>query len=72
MKLSDIQAKGYDLKLVDVGREHTYRSIRAGQKTVQIDRAWHVLKDGEPIGIITYEMLTREQRTPGRMYVNKR
>ncbi len=33
---------------------------------------YDVLLDGEPIGQVERAMLTREQRTPGRRYVNAR
>lgn len=72
MKLSDMRAKGYDLTLVDEGHEKTYRTARGAKNTVQIDRVWRVLKDGEIIGTIVYEMITRETRSKGRMYVNRR
>lgn len=64
-----------NVKLVQTkeGREVTYRGHIRGQKiTVKVDREWDVFLDDEKIGSIRYHMLTRERKTPGRMYVNSR
>lgn len=42
------------------------------KRTIKIDRLWVVEIDGQIIGHIRYRLLTREQRTPGRRYVNSR
>lgn len=39
---------------------------------VTIDRVWEVILLGKVIGHIRYVMITHEQRTPGRRYVNAR
>lgn len=62
-----------ELVLVSEGTEVEYRGRRAQRiKRAKVDRVWHVVVDGEVIGSIAYVMLTRELRTPGRMYVNAR
>ena len=44
-----------------------------GQKrTITVGRMWEVSLGGEVIGYIHYRLLTREQRTPGKRYVNSR
>jgi hypothetical protein len=44
-----------------------------GQKrTVKIDRKWNVFEGEELIGTISYGMITRERKSPGKMYVNAR
>lgn len=62
----------YELVLVSIGRDHEYPMPRGGKRTVKIDRVWHVMLGMEIIGTVRYEMVTHEQRTPGRRYVNKR
>lgn len=72
MKTSELP-EGYEVVQTDPGRAHTYTGKRSlAKRTVQIDRVWEVRFNGEAIGIIVYEMVTHEQRTPGRRYVNSR
>lgn len=66
------EAKDVTLNLIKPGRQIEHRGIRYSRRTVTIDREWEVILDGEVIGWIQYRLLTREQRTPGRMYVNRR
>lgn len=61
------------LTLTKDGRTESYRTKRTGErKSVRVGREWSVHIDGVLIGHIRYEMLTREQKTPGRTYVNSR
>jgi hypothetical protein len=61
------------LTLINPGRFVTYRGRNSGrQRTVRIDRQWEVTLDGEVLGYIRYDMLTRETRTAGKRYVNSR
>lgn len=61
------------VRLTKEGRPIEHRGPRAFEaRTIKIDREWEVSIDGEVIGYVVYRMLTREQRTPGRRYVNRR
>ncbi len=62
------------VELVNEGHPVEYKGKRSWghARTIKVDRVWHVLYDGEVIGSIVYRMFTREQRTPGKMYVNSR
>lgn len=64
--------EGVTVVLVESGRQIDYKGPRYSRRKVTIDRLWHVIFEGEVIGGIRYVMMTHEQRTPGRMYVNKR
>lgn len=65
--------EGVTLIQTEAGQQIDYRGPRAWEsRRITIDRAWDVLLDGEKIGTIEYTMITREQRTPGKRYVNKR
>lgn len=63
-----------DIQVVQVseGRPVEFRGQRGTKRTVKVGRIWLVLYDGEVIGAILYSLHTREQRTPGRTYVNRR
>lgn len=63
----------YELVLVNEGEQILYRGRRRGTpRNIRVDRVWEV-RDGERVvGSITYDLITREQRTPGKMYVNSR
>lgn len=50
---------------------HTGRRSRR-KRTITVNRVLKVTYDGKVIGTICYKLLTREQRTPGRTYVNAR
>jgi hypothetical protein len=53
--------------------EGTPREVGRWQKrTVKIGRVFRVELDGNVIGRVHYDMLTRERRTPGKRYVNAR
>ena len=61
------------IRLINEGRPHTYSpKLSYGRKTINIGRVWQVLYNGEVIGGVRHEMLTRERRIPGRMYVASR
>lgn len=58
---------------VNEGRAVEFRGkLRNRARTIKVGRIWHVYYDGEVIGAIRYALMTREQRTPGRTYVNSR
>lgn len=63
-----------DIQVVQVtdGEPVEYSGKRFAKKTIKVGRIWQVLYDGEVIGAILYTLITREQRTPGRRYVNSR
>ncbi|WNM68257.1 hypothetical protein SEA_JDAWG_49 [Microbacterium phage JDawG] len=64
-----------EVKLVQThaGREVEYSGRRSyDKKMITVGKAWDVLLGDEVIGTIEYRMFTREDRTPGRMYVNSR
>lgn len=64
-----------EVKLVVVheGRKVEYQGRGySAKKQITIGKVWDVLLDDEVIGQIEYRMFTRENRTPGRMYVNSR
>lgn len=55
------------------GHKVKHRGIRSYEvKEITVDREWTVTLDGVVIGRITYSMITRERKTPGRRYVNSR
>jgi hypothetical protein len=62
------------ITLVNPGRAIEFSGKRSwGEKRrINIDRIWEVTIDGEVIGYVHYRLLTREQRTPGKRYVNSR
>lgn len=66
--------EGVTVELVEDGKwvEHSGKRSWSGKKRIRVDRLWVVKKDGKIVGAIAYRMMTREQRTPGRRYVNSR
>lgn len=72
-KIQTLTISGYEVAVEHVreGTPTTYGS-RHGQKTTKIGDRWHVKHNGKVIGIIERDLVTREQKTPGRMYVNSR
>lgn len=60
------------LELIEPGERIKYRGKRGAEREVTINRKWRIELDGEVLGFVEYRMATREQRTPGRMYVNSR
>ena len=61
------------IRLINEGHPRTYSPKRSfGRKTITIGRVWQVLYNGEVIGGIRHDMMTRERRIPGRMYVESR
>ncbi len=55
-----------------LGREIEHRGKRGNKRTITVNREWDVYLDDVKIGSIVYRLMTREQRTPGRRYVNSR
>lgn len=62
------------ITLVNPGRVIDFKGKRSWgtSRRITIDRMWEVTIDGEVIGYIHYRLLTREQRTLGKRYVNSR
>jgi hypothetical protein len=54
------------------GRAVTVGRRAATKRVVTVGREWRVEVDGVHVGDISYDMVTRERRTPGRTYVNAR
>lgn len=81
-KAKTVQVEDYfgepisEVKLVQThaGREVEYSGKRShgDKKKIIVGKAWDVLLGDEVIGTLEYRMFTREDRTPGRMYVNSR
>lgn len=66
--------EGVEVELLIDGDWIEYSGKRSwsDKKRIRVNRLWVVKKDGKVIGAIRYVMITREQRTPGRRYVNSR
>lgn len=59
-------------RMVDAG-EPVQIGRRVGRaRTVMINRVYELSYEGEVIGYAQRRLVTREQRTPGRRYVNRR
>jgi hypothetical protein len=66
--------EGIELVQTAEGTPKEYSGPRSfgEKKTIIIDRKYEVRRGDEVLGYIEYKMATREQRTPGKMYVNRR
>ncbi|MFC4244330.1 hypothetical protein ACFOYW_13200 [Gryllotalpicola reticulitermitis] len=57
---------------IEDGSELEIRNRYGERRTVRVGREWELRVGDEVVGHISYAMLTRERRSPGKRYVNAR
>lgn len=66
------RGKEYTAELILEDEGKLKRVGRRKDREARVGRVFRVEMGGEVIGRVSYEMITRERRTPGRTYVNAR